>query len=771
MATITGTTNDDILSGTAGDDVIFGDELQLGSPKNETDFRLSFRADNGVYSPDGSKIAYSVVIADIMDFTLDDLFSYTSDMTAVVIQNTSTGQMQVLYMDQDGRIPQSTSLPIQFSPDGSKLYFSSNADQALAGDQLKTMDVFSYDLSDQSIERLSVSEQGYGFSWDILSADVSPDGTQIVFSGMLHPEAGLGAGWESIYIKSLIDGTLRLVGTNSSNEPANRPVRNASFSADGTKIVFQSDASNLVLGDTNGAMDVFVKDLLTGVVERVSTGANGEEANNQSTNARFHPDGQRVVFQTEANNLVEDDLSIYSDIYIKDLNSGNLQRITVTHDGREFAGFNPVFTPDGRYLKFDTGSNNIIDGGTSGAYLMDLETGKTVQISDWFSDVSFTGDSSKILYKFSTDPESSRFSGTSIYSQDIVESASADVLDGGDGNDEIHGGGGLDWLFGGAGRDMLHGGTETDALFGGDDDDQLMGEDGGDSLDGGAGNDLMLGGRGVDWARGGLGNDRIYGDEDGDALFGEDGDDQLFGGDGDDSLDGGDGRDELIGGAGVDWLYGGLGDDVLAGGADGDALFGEDGMDYLAGEDGDDSLDGGAGNDGLLGGAGVDWLFGQAGIDSLYGGDDGDVLFGGDDSDALYGEAGDDSLDGGDGNDLLDGGAGIDVLWGGAGLDEFRFAQVSDGGDVIRDFVSGVDRIGIDAVNFGFGYTGALQAGDFTSGAGLPSDLESGAGPKFYFETETRGLWFDPTGGTTEDIVIVAGLETGLVTADDIVLV
>jgi Ca2+-binding RTX toxin-like protein len=346
-----------------------------------------------------------------------------------------------------------------------------------------------------------------------------------------------------------------------------------------------------------------------------------------------------------------------------------------------------------------------------------------------------------------------------------------DILDGGEGDDELDGEDGADALYGGYGNDELIGGLGADSLFGGVGVDTMRGGDGNDVLDGEQDNDVLYGGRGLDWLYGGYGNDLIFGDHDTDALFGEDGDDQLFGGDGADSLDGGEGRDELDGGAGVDWLYGGAGDDTLRGGLDGDALFGDAGTDSLYGDDGNDSLDGGEGQDVLSGGSGDDWLFGQAREDWLFGDEGSDVLFGGTHDDRLDGGTGGDSLDGGSGDDILIGGAGIDVLFGGSGFDRFRYYSPEEGGDVIRDFFAAEDGFQILSSNFGFGYTGALRADDFTSGAGLPFDLESGAGPKFYFETETRGLWFDPTGGTTEDIVIVAGLETGLVTADDIVLI
>src|SRR5262249_25555398 len=154
----------------------------------------------------------------------------------------------------------------------------------------------------------------------------------------------------------------------------------------------------------------------------------------------------------------------------------------------------------------------------------------------------------------------------------------------------------------------------------------------------------------------------------------------------------------------------------------------------------------------IFGDDGVDWLFGQGGDDLLDGGNDGDVLFAGEGNDTLKGGAGGDSLDGGTGNDILDGGAGIDVLWGDAGADTFFFAQPSDGGDVVRDFVSGTDKIGIDHVGFGLGFTGSLPAAMFETGNGLPTNFTA-SGPVFYLDTTGHGLWFDPTGGSSADVV------------------
>ncbi len=351
----------------------------------------------------------------------------------------------------------------------------------------------------------------------------------------------------------------------------------------------------------------------------------------------------------------------------------------------------------------------------------------------------------------------------------IYGHAGNDGLNGGAGSDTIYGGSGLDFIYGETGVDYLYGGDDTDAIFAGDDNDEVWGGNGGDNLDGGYGDDILHGENGIDWIYGSFGNDTLYGGADGDALFGQEGQDTLFGGDGGDSLDGGTGDDFLNGESGVDWIFGGAGNDELHGGMDTDALFGEDGFDTIHGGDGGDSLDGGSDSDMLFGEAGVDWLFGGSGDDLLDGGNDSDVLFGNDGNDMLQGGAFGDSLDGGAGDDVLDGGDGIDVLYGDVGADIFFVFNAAQGGDVVRDFFTGEDKLYIDPLGFGVDpgtYSGQITSGMFSSGSGLPATL--GAGPQFYLETDGRGLWFDATGGDTGDIVIVAGFETGVPQFSDI---
>jgi Ca2+-binding RTX toxin-like protein len=323
-----------------------------------------------------------------------------------------------------------------------------------------------------------------------------------------------------------------------------------------------------------------------------------------------------------------------------------------------------------------------------------------------------------------------------------------DKLGGGEGDDDLIGGNGNDTIDGGAGLDVIAGDDGNDKLAGGADDDVIGGCDGKDAIDGGLGDDLLDGGAGADSIKGGFGDDDLSGDDGNDSLSGGDGNDTLVGGLGNDKLDGGTGGDHLAGGAGLDSLKGGVGDDDLSGDDGNDSLTGGDGNDTLAGGVGNDKLDGGTGSDQLAGGAGADALKGGAGDDDLTGDD------------------GNDQLAGGDGNDALSGGLGFDKLSGGAGADVFVFTSVADSGvpkaDMITDFVSGVDKIDLSAIDAIAGTPGSA----FTFANAAPADGQ--AAGVLWFDAATHTLYGSVDGAAQPELVIVlAGVNA--ITAADLV--
>jgi Ca2+-binding RTX toxin-like protein len=146
-------------------------------------------------------------------------------------------------------------------------------------------------------------------------------------------------------------------------------------------------------------------------------------------------------------------------------------------------------------------------------------------------------------------------------------------------------------------------------------------------------------------------------------------------------------------------------------------------------------------------------LWGEDGDDMLFGLDGNDSLFGGSGADDLDGGAGSDFLHGGQGNDYLFGGPGQDHLFGGEGIDEFYYASPDDFGDVIHDFTSGEDVLGIDLA-------GCLISPSVSLFASPPTSEEE----SLYYETDSSGnttrLCYDPDGtGTLHDAVVIAEFE------------
>ncbi len=102
-------------------------------------------------------------------------------------------------------------------------------------------------------------------------------------------------------------GTTTLVSVDSAGNQANGGSYEPAFSADGRYVAFTSRASNLVPGDTNGDYDVFVRDRQTDQTTRVSVDSAGNEASPGSESPAISADGRYVAFESEASNLVQGD--------------------------------------------------------------------------------------------------------------------------------------------------------------------------------------------------------------------------------------------------------------------------------------------------------------------------------------------------------------------------------------------------------------------------------------------------------------------------------
>ncbi|WP_203816890.1 TolB family protein [Paractinoplanes ferrugineus] len=157
------------------------------------------------------------------------------------------------------------------------------------------------------------------------------------------------------------------------------------LSADGRYVVFESYASTLVPGDTNGTGDVFLRDRQTNVTTRLSVSPTGAQADGASSEPQISADGRYVTFLSFATNLASDPRpEIGYDIYLLDRQTGALDRVSETADGRPADGdsLGPSISADGRYVAFQTYAGNLIPGVPGGNVLLyDRTTGQLSPVS------------------------------------------------------------------------------------------------------------------------------------------------------------------------------------------------------------------------------------------------------------------------------------------------------------------------------------------------------------------------------------------------------
>jgi len=179
-----------------------------------------------------------------------------------------------------------------------------------------------------------------------------------------------------------------LVSQSSEGEQALDYSTFPSLSEDGRFIAFLSKADNLVQGDTNGEMDVFVHDRQTRQTTRASIASDGSEANDGVgwTIKSISDNGRFVVFSSSADNLVNGDNNRRQDIFLHDLENSETIRISLAGDGMEanHSSFFPGIFSDGRYVTFESAADNLVPGDTNGitdVFLHDRKTRLTRRVN------------------------------------------------------------------------------------------------------------------------------------------------------------------------------------------------------------------------------------------------------------------------------------------------------------------------------------------------------------------------------------------------------
>ena len=164
----------------------------------------------------------------------------------------------------------------------------------------------------------------------------------------------------------LASGTTTLVSVNSEGMGGgNADSHSPSVSADGRFVAFSSEAANLTAYDTNGAADVFVRDLQHGTTTLVSVNRAGTGGGNDGSGMpSISADGRFVAFLSGASNLTADDTNYTFDIFVRDLQTGKMTLVSVNNAGAgggNLDSWNPSISADGRFVAFESWADNLVD--------------------------------------------------------------------------------------------------------------------------------------------------------------------------------------------------------------------------------------------------------------------------------------------------------------------------------------------------------------------------------------------------------------------------
>jgi Tol biopolymer transport system component len=165
-----------------------------------------------------------------------------------------------------------------------------------------------------------------------------------------------------VFVHDVHSGVTRLISVAGNGLQTESPSFGAAISADGRAVAFESFSSRLVTDDTNGALDVFVADVATGDVDRVSLATGGGEAKERSYSPSISADGRIVAFASFAGNLVPDDGNGLLDVFVHRRDQETTARLSVGPGGADGDGlsFAPVVSADGAVVAFSSEASNLV---------------------------------------------------------------------------------------------------------------------------------------------------------------------------------------------------------------------------------------------------------------------------------------------------------------------------------------------------------------------------------------------------------------------------
>lgn len=314
----------------------------------------------------------------------------TNGVGDIFVHDRQTGQTTRVSVNSAGAQANGQSGRPDISADGRFVVFESSATNLVAGDTNGLLDVFCHDRQTGQTERVNLGAAGQQALAFCNMPSISADGRFVAFqsddNALVPGNTCLG---KDVFLRDRQLGTTTLVTTSIYTGQTFTSRQNPRISDDGSTVVFDSAADDLVGNDLNGVNDVFAWTRLTGGISLVSLDSAGNQGNGQSLEANVTADGRFVVFTSGATNFgagTGPNNGNGFDIFVRDRLLGVTSCVSITTSGAAITGFaqGGTITDDGNQVAFWSNATNLVANDTNGVYdcfLRDRAAGTTIRVS------------------------------------------------------------------------------------------------------------------------------------------------------------------------------------------------------------------------------------------------------------------------------------------------------------------------------------------------------------------------------------------------------
>jgi len=286
------------------------------------------------------------------------------------VHDRSTGITECVSVNTSGAPGNNWSSTASFSSDGRFVAFSSYSSDLVSNDTNGTSDIFLRDRQNGTTDLISIDSFGNQANGSSAWPVISPNGTVITFaSAATNLVAGDTNGCTDVFVHDRFNGITERVNLDSTGNEGNGQSNFPQMSHDGQIIAFQSFATNLDTRDNNGYnQDIYVHDRRSGVTELVSLSTSGSSGNDESRGpAGISADGRFIAFVSFASDLITNDTNNFEDFFVRDMVTGITERVSVDSSGNEgnWASYGGGISANGELVAFWSSSSNLVSNDTN----------------------------------------------------------------------------------------------------------------------------------------------------------------------------------------------------------------------------------------------------------------------------------------------------------------------------------------------------------------------------------------------------------------------